>query len=125
MPKLLILAACAIAGAELSAHADVGDVVDVSKDDASQLARMGRGLYLDKLDDPSKGLLTADADDKKRVAGQAAAIAAERDARELVTKVQSPIGQAEMIASAVAAAVAAAMAPAVAAQAAASSKASA
>jgi hypothetical protein len=109
--KLLILEACAIAtlGAEVSSHADVGDVVDVPKDDAISLARMGRAMFLDKADDPTKGLLTATDVDRTQVKRRAAAIEKERAARAATAAAQSPTGMAEMIAAAVASAVAAAL----------------
>lgn len=81
MPKILIAEACTLAGEEFSTHADVGEEVSVSKDDAAALCRMGRAYYLDRDDDPSKGKFTATADDKKRVAGLAKAIKAEVEAR--------------------------------------------
>lgn len=76
--KVLIAEACLVValGQELAAHADVGETVDVSKDDALSLARMGRAFYVDKVDDPTKGQLTAQADDKDRIAKQAKSIAA-------------------------------------------------
>ena len=119
MAKLLIMVACTLAGAEVSSHADVGDEVEVVKDDASLLTRMGRALYLDKAEDHTKGLLTATAEDKARVKRMVKAIADERVQRDALAKAQSPAGQAEVIASAGAAAVANAMATAAATQAAA------
>jgi hypothetical protein len=109
--KLLILEACAIAvlGAEVSSHTDVGDVVDVPKDDAITLARMGRAMFLDKADDPTKGLLTATDADRSQVKRRAATIEKERVARERTAAAQSPTGMAEMIAAAVASAVQAAL----------------
>jgi hypothetical protein len=109
--KLLILAACLIPAA-LSAtaqHADVGEVVDVTKDDAAALTRMGRALYLDKADDHTKGALTATDDDKRKVKAQAKAIAEAREDRDRATQVQSPTGMAELIAATVASAVQAAL----------------
>jgi hypothetical protein len=119
--KLLILEACAIAavGAEASSHADVGDVVDVPKDDAVSLARMGRAMFLDKADDPTKGLLTATDADRTQVKRRAAAIEKERAARAATAAAQSPVGMAEMIATAVAGAVATAVQAALSGQAAA------
>lgn len=110
--KLLILEACLIAGAEIATHADVGDTVEVTKDDAISLARMGRAMFLEKSDDPTKGLLTATGDDVKLVKRKATAIKEEREARDRAAAVQSPTGMAELIASTVAAAVQAALAPA-------------
>jgi len=109
--KLLILIACTIAGAEVSSHADVGEEVDVSKDEAATLTRMGRALYLEKADDPTKGQLTATAEDKARVKKQVAAIKAEREARDLANQAQSPAGLAGLIAATVAQAVQAALKP--------------
>lgn len=76
--KVLIAEACLVIalGQELARHADVGETVDVSKDDASLLARSGRGFYLSREDDPTKGTLTAQEEDKERIAKQAKAIAA-------------------------------------------------
>lgn len=109
--KLLIIAACTIAGEAVSTHADVGEEVDVTKDEAGTLARMGRGLYLEKADDPTKGQLTATAEDKARVKKQVAAIKAEREAREVANQAQSPAGLAGLIAATVAQAVQAALKP--------------
>jgi hypothetical protein len=110
--KILILEACLIAtaGAEFASHADVGDIVDVPKDDAISLARMGRAMYLDKADDPTKGLLTASDSDRAQVKRRAAAIEKERQLRERTAAAQSPVGMAEMIAAAVASAVQSALA---------------
>jgi hypothetical protein len=110
--KLLILIACTIAGEEVSRHADVGDEVDVSKDEASTLTRMGRALYLEKTDDPTKGTLTATAEDKAKVKKMVAAIKAEREAREVANQAQSPAGLAALVAASVAQAVQAALQPA-------------
>jgi len=109
--KILILEACLIAtaGAEIAAHADVNDVVDVPKDDAVSLARMGRAMFLDKADDPTKGLLTASDTDRAQVKRRAAAIEKERTARDRAAALQSPTGMAELIAATVASAVQAAL----------------
>jgi hypothetical protein len=51
-------------------------VVDVSKDDAATLTRIGRALYVSKAEDPTKGLLTASDSDIarwKKVAAKPAA----------------------------------------------------
>jgi hypothetical protein len=110
--KLLITEACTIAGPEQSQHADVGDVVDVhSKDEALLLVRMGRARYLERNDDPTKGTLTATADDKAIVAQRVEAIQAEREARDLAAQAQSPAGLAALVATSVAQAVQAALAP--------------
>lgn len=78
--KLLIMAACLIAGETIGTPVAVGDTVDVPKDDAAYLARSGRALYLDKSDDPTKGQFTATAEDKQRAKEQAKAIAAAAEA---------------------------------------------
>lgn len=110
--KLLILTACVIPTAlgETGQHADVGDAVDVPKDDAVALTRMGRALYLDKADDHTKaGDLTATAEDRARVKAQAKAIAEARAERERSAQVQTGTGMAELIAATVASAVQAAL----------------
>jgi len=62
--KLIITEPCSLPTEDAGPqHTDPGTVVDVSKDDAATLTRIGRGLYISKGDDPTKGLLTAsDAD---------------------------------------------------------------
>ena len=110
--KLLIIEACTIAGVEVSEHADVGGEVDVHKDEAATLTRMGRALYLEKSDDPTKGSLTASAEDKANVKKRVAAIKAEREAREVAAQAQSPAGLAALVAASVAQAVQAAVKPA-------------
>jgi hypothetical protein len=58
--KLIITDACSIPTEDAGPqHTEPGTVVDVSKDDAATLTRIGRGLYISKADDPTKGLLTA------------------------------------------------------------------
>lgn len=90
MSKLLIIAACLIAGETIARHADVGEEVDVPKDDALSLCRQGRALYLDKSEDPTKGTLTADSEKKSQVKKQAKAIADELAAREAKADAASP-----------------------------------
>lgn len=107
--KLLITEACQIAGEAVSQHADVGAEVDLPKDDAVLLARMGRAMFLDKADDPTKGSLTASAEDKANTKKRVEAIAADREARDQAAQVQSPGGMAALIAQSVASAVQAAM----------------
>jgi hypothetical protein len=107
--KMLIAEACQIAGEETSFHADVGAEVDVPKDEASSLARMGRAFYLSKEDDPTKGTLTATAEDKKNIKLKAEALAAELVSRTEAAQAQSPAGMAAMVAAQVAAAVQAAL----------------
>lgn len=112
--KLLIAQACQIAGEITSTHADIGDTVDVPKDDAATLTRMGRAFYLDKADDPTKGQLTASAEDKaavKRAAQAQADLLKERDAAAAAT---SPAGLGALIAAAIQQAVSGAQAGAVA-----------
>jgi hypothetical protein len=105
--KLLIMAACLIAGETIGIPVAVGDTVDVPKDDALYLVRAGRALYLDKADDPTKGLHTATAEDKQRAKDQAKAIAA---AAEATAKANNPPDFAGMLAQAVAQGMAMAMA---------------
>lgn len=107
--KLLITVACQLAGEEISAHADVGDVVEVSKDDAALLTRMNRAMYLDRADDPTKGSLTASPEDRANIKRRAAAIDGERKQRAHAAEAASPAGMAAMVAAAVADAVKAAM----------------
>lgn len=103
--KLLIAEACLVVllGAEITSHADVGDTVDVSKDDANQLTRSGRAMFLEKADDPTKGQLTAGADDKDRIAKQAKAIAASQ--KQLAAATQ-PTDFASMLQAGIAAGIA-------------------
>lgn len=103
MPKLLITAACLIAGETIAQHADVGDTVEVPKDDALSLCRQGRALYLDKSEDPTKGRLTADAEKKSEVKKQANAIASELTAREAKASAANPQSIGEQIAAGIAA----------------------
>jgi hypothetical protein len=108
--KLILIAACTIAGELQSRHADVADTVDVPKDDANTLTRMGRALYLEKSDDPTKGQLTATRDDIDAIRKQAKAIAAAAEARELEAAAGTPAALAQLVAVNVATAVAAALA---------------
>jgi hypothetical protein len=58
--KLIITEPCSIPADDSGPqHIDPGTVVDVSKEDAVTLTRIGRGMYVSKADDPTKGLLTA------------------------------------------------------------------
>jgi hypothetical protein len=107
--KLLILVACTIAGESVASHADVGDTVEVSKDDAASLTRMDRARYLEKADDPTKGLLTASAEDKTNVRKRAAAIKEDLEQRAIAAQAQSPAGLAALVAASVATAVQAAL----------------
>jgi hypothetical protein len=108
--KILIIEACTLAGEATSIHADVGSEHDVPKDEAILLARMGRALLVDKADDPTKGSLTASAEDKADLKKRVQAIKADREARELAAAAQSPAGLSAIVAQAVAAAVQAALA---------------
>lgn len=83
---------------------EVGDTVDVSKDDAATLARIGRAYYLSPEDDATKGSLTATAERAAVIKARAKGIAAERAA----AAAKAPLSQADAIAAAVAAALAAA-----------------
>jgi hypothetical protein len=65
--KLIITDPCSIPSEDAGPqHTEPGTVVDVSKDDAATLTRIGRGLYLKRDDDPTKGLLTASDNDVAR-----------------------------------------------------------
>lgn len=112
--KLLIAQACLIPGDEVGHHADVGDTIEVStKEEALLLTRAhGRAFYLDKTDDPTKGTLTASAEDKDRVKREVKLLAAAAEQRALESQAQSPSGMAAMVAAAVAQAVRAALKPA-------------
>lgn len=111
--KILIAEACLVPGAEGMQHADINDVVEVDKDDALTLARLGRAYYIEKADDPSKvGRYTADAETKARLKKTASEIEAERKARAERVAAADPAGLSAMIAAQVAAAVKAALAPA-------------
>lgn len=107
--KILIVVACAIAGEAFSSHADVGDVVDVPKDDAASLTRMGRAMYLDKSEDPTKGALTAGPEEKAAVKRAAAAHNDMLKEREAAAAVNSPAGISALMVQAVATAVTAAL----------------
>lgn len=69
-------------------HADAGEIVDINKEQAQKLVSVGRALYADKKDDPSKGALdTASAAMLKAAADvRAAKAAAEKGASEKVTE---------------------------------------
>lgn len=110
--KILIAAACQIAGEQIASHADVNDTVDVPKDEALSLCRMGRAFFVSRDDDPTKGALTATAEEKDLLKRQAKAIAAEREARAAEQAAATPGGLAAMVAAQVAAAVQAALKPA-------------
>lgn len=64
MPKILVIECCVIN------HGDdrggvvygVGEAADVTKETASALVRAGRGLYVRRDDDPSRGGYTASAE---------------------------------------------------------------
>lgn len=110
--QLLIAEACTIAGPETSEHADVGQKVEIdSKDEALSLCRMGRAFYVDKAQDPTKGLHTASKEDADRIKKLAAQIVAEREERAANAAVTTPAGLAGLVAAQVAAAVAAALQP--------------
>lgn len=98
--KMLIIAACLVVNEGVASHAEIGDTVDLSKDDALSLARMGRVLYLEKGDDPTKGTLTAGADDKARVKRQLEAQKSEHEQRAAAAQAASPAGMAALMAAA-------------------------
>ena len=106
--QILIAEACTIPGAETSTHADIGQKVELdSKDDALVLCRMGRALYLDKTQDPTKGSLTAAKEDVDRIKKHAAQIAAAQEERAAQATAAAPGGIAALVAAQVAAAMAA------------------
>lgn len=106
--KIIIAEACAVPTEDGPQHLDVNETVDVDKDTARELAKLGRALYLDKFDDPSKGTYTATADDKAKLKKLAASIDAEREARAVAAAVTTPAGLAALVAQQVQAALAAA-----------------
>lgn len=107
--KLLIAEACLVilVGTENTVHADVGQTVDVSKDDALYLTRAGRALYLSRDDDPTKGTLTAQEDDKRRVSKTAAAV---KEAQSQAAAAQQPTDFAAMLSAGIAEGIAKGMA---------------
>ena len=110
--KLLIKEACLIlvAGATTAQPAEVGETVEVdTKDEALSLCRLGRSYFVDKANDPTKGLLTATAEEVASVKKLAKAIAAGREEREAERAMLSPAGQAAFMAGEIAKAVAAAL----------------
>lgn len=111
--KLLIAQACIVSGDEVGHHVDVGDTIEVAtKEEALALTRAhGRAFYLDKADDPTKGTLTATAEDKDRIKREVKQIAAAAAQRAVEAQVQTPSGMASMVAAAVAQAVQAALKP--------------
>ena len=110
--KMLIKEACLVpaAGGPTGKPAEVAETVEIDgKDDALQLARSGRAYFLDKANDPTKGLLTATKEEVEQVRDHAKAIAASRKEREVERQMQSPAGQAAFMAGEIAKAVAAAL----------------
>ena len=109
--KIIIREACTVPGDEgRTRHADVNETVDASKDDAVLLCRKGRAYFIDKGDDPTKGTLTAGAEEKASLKNQAAAIVRDRQEREAQASAQTPVGMATLVAVEVAKAIAAASA---------------
>jgi hypothetical protein len=109
--KLLVATAFLLPTAESPVHAEVGETIEIdSKDDALQLARGGRAYFVDKLQDPTKGLLTAGKEETDSVKLHAKQIAAERKQRAEDAAMATPGGMAALVAQQVAAAVAAALA---------------
>ncbi|WP_428421960.1 hypothetical protein [Methylibium sp.] len=112
--KFLIAEACTIAGEQVSRHAEVNEEVDIPKDDALLLARMGRGYLLNKEDAPKgQESLVATSDDRAQIKKRAAGIKAEREARAEAEQLQTPTGLAALVAASVAQAVQGALQPAV------------
>lgn len=106
--KIIIREACAVPGDEgRTRHADVAETVDAPKDDALLLCRMGRAYFVDKADDPTKGTLTAGAEEKSSLKKQADMIARDRQDREAQAAAQTPVGMATLVAVEVAKAIAA------------------
>lgn len=110
--KILIITACQVLADEGTRHADVAETVDTTREEAVQLARQGRALFLDKGDDPTKGQLTASKDDVESTRRHAKLIAAEREERAQAAQLATPGGMAALVAAQVAAAVQAALKPA-------------
>lgn len=56
MPKILIIETCLVNhGDDAGGIArEAGEIIDVNKDTAIELAKYGRSLYLNKADDPTK-----------------------------------------------------------------------
>jgi hypothetical protein len=94
--KIIVLEACAIG---LGTHVEPGEKFEATREDAATLVRSGRAMYLDKADDPTKGLHTASADDVKRATDAGKARAAEAKAK--AEEVDPQVKLAAMIASAV------------------------
>ncbi|MGL4576368.1 MAG: hypothetical protein ACRCV9_16410 [Burkholderiaceae bacterium] len=101
--EIVIKEACTVTGEAIAEHVAVGQTVEVSKDEATTLTRMGRALYLNKADDPSKGAFTASKEDVTALTKQGKAILAAE-----ATRASPPDSQASIIAAAVTAALAAA-----------------
>lgn len=112
--KMLIKEACLVPAADqpTGQPAEVAETVEIdTKEDALMLARAGRAFYLDKSNDPTKGLLTATKEEIDQVKDHAKAIAASRKERDIERQLQSPTGQAAFMAAEIAKAVAAALSP--------------
>jgi hypothetical protein len=94
--KLLIAEACLVilVGTETTVHADVGQTVDVSKDDANYLTRAGRAFYTSRDDDPTKGKLTANDEDRKRITKVAASL---KESQAQAQSAQQPTDFASML----------------------------
>lgn len=110
--KMLIKEACLVpaAGAPTGQPAEVAETVEIdTKEDALMLARAGRAYFLDKGNDPTKGLLTATKEEIDQVKDHAKAITAARKERDTERQLQSPTGQAAFMAAEIAKAVAVAL----------------
>lgn len=62
--KLLIIESCLVKSANgIGEHVNAGQVSpEIDGDQAHSLVRFGRGLYVSKADDPTKGAMTASAE---------------------------------------------------------------
>lgn len=84
MPKQIVIESCQINHGDDrgGVHHDAGEIVDLSKGTAIDLARAGRTLYIDRADDPDKnGNFTAS---KEMVKAVQAMAKAKEDAGKLV-----------------------------------------
>lgn len=81
MPRILITQACTVTGETVARPVEINDVVDVPKDEAATLCRLGRALYVSRDDDATKGGLTATAEDKALTKRAADAVRAAREQR--------------------------------------------
>lgn len=96
--KILIAEACIVSTEAGPRPVNVGETIDADRDSAYLLARMGRGYYLERGDDPGKGAYTATVEDKVRLKQQAAAIEVTRAESAAAAAIGSPAGMATLVA---------------------------